>query len=1111
MDVSALKNDFMDLTADAVAVGHLAPGSNTAILVYVNRAFSEQFGYEPDASLGREMSSLHFANASQPYDRIGRHKPEDSPCSFAADQVECLRSDGSVMLASLSVVVVENTAGDGHLVCATYRQINPHTQEEDRVAESAFERGKSETAPSRDGQGAMSDKRLRQALNAYAEPIAVYDADKRLVFWNDAYAISMTDEPQEIRTGLSIEEVLRIGLKNNRFPESRGREEVWLKEQVTHAMKCEPVTDVEVADDIHHQVQRSRVPNGDMLVIRFDTTEIVRERKAADRTHARLVAALNAYPDPIVIYDKDLNLVCWNTGYASSMTDNAEELFEGMHLRDVLRNAIRHGRYPDAMGQEDAWVENIMAPDTLDSDWQDVELDGDIHHRLLRSRSSNGDYVVIRLNSTEFVRQKRTAEAAEARLLAALNAYPAPFVIYDSDDRLVACNDAYRSSMSNHSEDLQTGMHRTEVARIAIRAGKIANAIGREEEWMSDAHQHGDVSKPVQDLELPGDVHHRLLRSRVENGDLVILRIDTTELVRQRRALEETQDRLFSAIKAYPDPFAIYDEAHNLVIWNPAYADSMSDRPAEISAGTSLKELLRYAAKCGKIPAAIGREDEWVDEYYSPDLLAPGIEDFEFAGDQHHRMVRSRTEKGEYVVLRLNITEVVRQRRALEQYSKRLETANQEITYKALHDDLTGLGNRRFLTLRFDELVERRQEIGGELAVLHIDLDRFKQINDTMGHDAGDKVLLGISERIRDNAEPTDVIARIGGDEFVVLLHVDGDDDRPERLAKCLIGELSRPMRYEGKICRFGASIGLARTPLARVDQLLTNSDVALYKAKRRGRGQLGIFDRSDLEEVHRTKEVADDLLRAIESNEFEPFYQPQVDAASRDVVGIEVLARWRHPEKGVVAPAAFLSVATDLNVAAEIDRMIFERAISECQSAFGKMANPPSLSFNVSENRVNDSEIDAIRTHVQSYSGPVSFELLETIFLEEQDDDFLSRLNELRSLGIGIEVDDFGSGRASVVALQRINPDRLKIDRRLVSLVSEGSGGLRLLRSIIEIGQALELGVTAEGVETREQAEILTKLGCDRLQGYYFARPKAFPDLLAFLQSPDGFVTEAK
>ncbi|WP_305984700.1 EAL domain-containing protein [Roseibium sp. MMSF_3544] len=967
MNFEALKNDFMDLTADAIAIGHLPVGASSAILIHVNKSFLDLFGYAPEDVLGRAMDSLHGEDT--PQNLAGR------PQAFQ-DDVQCVCADGTKLPMSVSVVFAQNTEDGGHFVCATYRRMtNDHA-----AGTSAADTQNSDSAGATgqvaaNASAAEELERLRSALEAYACPIAIYDKDYRLHFWNEAFAASMSDDPAAITSGLSLETVLRTGLKHDRFPDARGREEAWLKQHLADAENTEPVIDLELDGGVHHRVVRSRASNGDLLVLRFDATEIIDRQETYDAMHSRLVDALNAYPDPIVIYDKDLKLVRWNHGYAASMTDDPGDLVEGMHLKDVLRTAIRHGRYPDATGREEEWVNSIIDPNTLERLWQDVELDGDIHHRLLRSRSSNGDYVVIRLNSTELVRQKRAAEATEARLIAALNAYPAPFVIYDSDDCLVVCNDAYRDSMTENPDDLQAGMHRTHVARIAIRAGKIANAIGREEEWMSDEHQTVDVSKPVQDLELPGDVHHRLLRSRVENGDLVMLRIDTTELVRQRRAVEE--------------------------------------------------------------------------------------------------------------------------------YSKKLETANQEITYKAFHDDLTGLGNRRYLSQKFDELVRKRQNNGGEIAVLHIDLDRFKQINDTMGHAAGDKVLLDVSLRICDCADDEDIVARIGGDEFVVLLHIDAKSDRPEKLARLLLEVLSRPMRFEGKVCRVGASIGMARTPLADVDQLLTNSDVALYKAKRHGRGQLGVFDRSDLEEVQQTKEVADDLLRAIDHAEFEPFFQPQVDAVTGRVVGIEALARWRHPDKGVLAPAAFLSVATDLNVAADIDRMIFERAITECERAFGTLREPLSLSFNVSENRISDSEIAAIREHVQSYSGKVSFELLETIFLEEQDDDFHFRLNQLRALGIGIEVDDFGSGRASVIALQQINPDRLKIDRRLVSLVEEGSGGLRLLRSIIEIGQALEMGVTAEGVETREQAEVLAKLGCDRLQGYYFARPMAFADLLKFLELP--------
>ena len=278
---------------------------------------------------------------------------------------------------------------------------------------------------------------------------------------------------------------------------------------------------------------------------------------------------------------------------------------------------------------------------------------------------------------------------------------------------------------------------------------------------------------------------------------------------------------------------------------------------------------------------------------------------------------------------------------------------------------------------------------------------------------------------------------------------------------------------------------------------LLTNSDIALYKAKRRGRGQVGIFTREDIQEIRQTKQLADEVLRAIECSEFEPYYQPQVDAASGRIVGIEALARWLHTERGILAPDAFISVAEDLNILAEIDRMIFEKAVTDCGAAFAGHPDPPSLSFNVSASRITDESVAKIAAIVPKYPGPIAFELLETIYLEEQNDAFMMNLDALRELGISFEVDDFGSGRASVVALQRIAPDRLKIDRRLVEPVARQHGARRLVRSIVDIGVALGIGVTVEGVETAKQARILSELGCDRLQGYHFFRPSSLDDLM--------------
>ncbi|GAA0773868.1 GGDEF and EAL domain-containing protein [Roseibium denhamense] len=848
MELETLKQSFLDLTSDAVAIGEYVGAGDGVRVVYINPAFTKLFGYQEDDVIGRPVTELAGSASSSPFSflqnrvQMSDHRPPD--------MVRVHTADGTRLPISVSAFGCHDGERGKHIVGATFRDMSGTT---------------------------------------YAGPLPGSPESDR----SDGPGIP----PQ------SYEDLL------------------------------------------------------------------------AD--HTRLLSALNAYPDPIVIYDKDQILVYRNDGYAASMADDITEIVPGMHLRDVLRSAIRHGRYPAAVGREEDWINEILSPSTLFRPLEDVELDGDVHHRLFRNRSINDDYIIIRLNSTELVREKRAAEAIKARLIAALNAYPAPFVIYDAEDCLVVCNDAYRASMANDPNDLKEGMHRTEVARIAIRAGKIANAIGREEEWMSDAHQQEEVEKPVQDLELPGDVHHRLLRSRVENGDLVILRIDTTELVRHRRMLEQN--------------------------------------------------------------------------------------------------------------------------------SEKLEKANSEITYMALHDDLTGLANRRYLAVKYEELVKKRAETGGDLAALHIDLDRFKQINDTMGHRAGDNVLVEVSRRISGRLSADEFVARIGGDEFVVLLHVPSGSSRPQDLGYLLLNDLSKPTYFESRECRFGASIGLAQTPLAGTDELLTNSDVALYKAKRNGRGQLAVFDQSDLADVRRAKALADDVLRGIEQEEFEPYYQPQIDARSGRILGVEALARWRHPELGLLPPAEFLEVARELNVDSDIDRLIFEKAIAECAPAFAGKHAGLALSFNVSERRISHADLEILHRHVRDYSGQICFELLETIFLEEQDDAFLERLRLLKELGISIEVDDFGSGRASVVALQKINPDRLKIDRRLASLVTKGSAGLRLLRSIIEIAQALDLGVTAEGVETAEQAEILTKLGCDQLQGYHFGKPMPFADLLRHLeQEPD-------
>lgn len=569
------------------------------------------------------------------------------------------------------------------------------------------------------------------------------------------------------------------------------------------------------------------------------------------------------------------------------------------------------------------------------------------------------------------------------------------------------------------------------------------------------------------------------LKNREQAAELALIE---HELLFAR--MEALKVRLESAINAIPDPFAIFSSKDKLMFWNPAYAEGFD----ELQKGDTKEEILRKGIKNKIYREALGREDEFIKEMATL-LQDNGEGPFPLTvNDRNFRVQQFTAENGDKLVLRTDITEILRQQAKLENYALMLEKANENISYQALHDELTGLGNRRYLSQCFDEMMAQRKRDGGELAALHIDLDRFKQINDTMGHAAGDHVLKTVAKRLISNIRDGDVLARVGGDEFIILVWCGNDAEWPETLASRLVRDVARPLNFEDRSCRFGISIGVAQTPVIADKDLLTSSDVALYKAKDAGRARAAIFDQKDLARLCQTKQMSDDIQRGLEEGEFVPYYQPLVDAKSLETVGFEVLARWQHPKHGVLPPGAFLSTASEMQLEGLIDSMIFQSAIAECCMHFPKEF-APSLSFNVSLARIMDPQL-VTAAHRLHYPGQVTLELLETIFLEEETEEVMIRLDTLRDMGFSFAVDDFGSGRASIIALQRLGPDRLKIDGRLIAPITESQSARKLVCSIIDIGQSLGVGVTAEGVETAEHAALLRETNCDTLQGFYFAHP---------------------
>ncbi|MDQ0320470.1 diguanylate cyclase (GGDEF)-like protein/PAS domain S-box-containing protein [Pararhizobium capsulatum DSM 1112] len=440
-------------------------------------------------------------------------------------------------------------------------------------------------------------------------------------------------------------------------------------------------------------------------------------------------------------------------------------------------------------------------------------------------------------------------------------------------------------------------------------------------------------------------------------------------------------------------------------------------------------------------------------------------------------------------------------RRLAEARNDELEAAKARIEYNALHDHLTKLPNRRYLDQKLDDWMAGRVRY---CAILHIDLDRFKQINDTLGHQAGDAMLVHTAQVLSSAIDTGDFVARIGGDEFVILCAPRTSPDDIVPMANGVIDLLRRPVPYQGYLCRFGASAGIAWVGDDGQDARLSlmNADIALYRAKSLGRNRSEFFTKHLQTQIQHAKRTADDIIRGIEDGEFIPFYQPQFNARTLNITGVETLVRWQHPRLGLLAPDHFLKIAEDIDALSTIDRAIASQALRDFASWDAADLPVARLSLNVSSRRLREPDLVESLKALDFPPGRLSFELLESIFLDELEDGVSETIAALKALGIEIEIDDFGTGHASIIGLLKLSPARLKIDRALIKPLTDVPEQRKLVGSIIDIGHSLNVEVVAEGVETLAHAVILQDLGCDILQGYAFARPMAREDFEVFARA---------
>lgn len=444
-------------------------------------------------------------------------------------------------------------------------------------------------------------------------------------------------------------------------------------------------------------------------------------------------------------------------------------------------------------------------------------------------------------------------------------------------------------------------------------------------------------------------------------------------------------------------------------------------------------------------------------------------------------------------------------------HKKKLVRARQRLEYLSLHDALTGLPNRRFV----DQMISRPPRPGPEdcLILVHIDLDRFKEINDTKGHAGGDAVLQATASRLANLTGPNDVAARIGGDEFVFASWSTDPEPKANKLAQQIVDTLQQIFFIDGSECVVGASVGVAWetecAPGRDLSQLLLNADLALYEAKKAGRGRAAIFTEALRSAAIRSKELEAEFSHALDCDELVAFFQPQFHADTLDIAGVETLARWDHPRKGLLGPDKFLAVAENLGRSGDMDKLILQKALFELTRWDSLGMRIPRVSVNISAHRLAETNLLAELSELPLAKGRLCFELLETISF----DDLQPVLNEivpaLKELGIEIEIDDFGTGHASIISLLRFEPRRLKIDREIIKPIVTSPSQRRLVSSIIEIGRSQNIDIVAEGVETMEHVKILRDLGCHLLQGYALARPMSSKQLIEFCRTKDKELAE--
>ena len=691
--------------------------------------------------------------------------------------------------------------------------------------------------------------------------------------------------------------------------------------------------------------------------------------------------------------------------------------------------------------------------------------------------------LIVRRLKWQYQSSQLRIKLEKQRLDTAVENMTQGLTLFDRHRRLVVCNKRYIEMYGLSPDVVRPGCYLRDLIAHRNDLGAIRVEIDQYCDQIVDHAARGEIVTLRTAEGRTIQITHRSL----PDGGWVATHEDITERSRQENAILQQANELSrinvqfdAALSNMAQGLCMFDGDKRLVVWNERYAELYKLPTSLLKVGTHHEAVISDRISRGILKGdtnALAFDQKLASLNELPKDAASCRVD-EFADGRFILVTRQPMDDGGWLATHEDITERRR--------------AEAEIVHLARHDPLTGLANRAEFNTKLEEACKRLKRSGGSVTVMMIDLDKFKVVNDTLGHPAGDELLIEVGNRLQATVRETDVVARLGGDEFAIIQE-GGANQREAAIALALriINAISQPFDLNGSRAVLGTSVGIVLGPEHEIDPegLLKRADLALYDAKSSGRNDFRFF-RNELLEVADTQRTAEYELRsAIEQEQFELYYQPVVDVKTLTLCGAEALVRWRHPTKGMISPDKFVPLAETTGLIGPLGEWILRRACADAAS----WPEHIKLAVNISAIQFQKGNLFEVilRTLLETGIAPerLELEITETSLLENQEA-HLTTIRQVKNLGISVALDDFGTGYSSVNYLTNFPFDKIKIDKSFTQGVLSRRDCKAVVASTLALAQGLGTVTTAEGVETEEQLEYMRAAGVDLVQGYLFGRP---------------------